>query len=144
MKTIIVGVDGSPGAEQAIRFAAKEAAVHGATLRLVSAWDVPPSVLASGGVGPEMYRAFEAEARGIVRDAAASAAAVEPTIAIEEATVEGHAGNVLVKEADRADLVVLGRRGHGGLTEFLLGSVSHQVADHARCPVVIVPPAEEE
>lgn len=144
MKTIVVGVDGSPGAEQAVRFAAREAAAHGATLRLVSAWDVPASVLASGGVGAEMYRAFEVEARGIVRDAAASAAAVEPAIVVEEATVEGHAGNVLVKEADRADLVVLGRRGHGGLSELFLGSVSHQVVDHARCPVVIVPPAAVE
>jgi hypothetical protein len=47
-------------------------------------------------------------------------------------------------QAESADLVVLGRRGHGGLSEFLLGSVSHQVADHARCPVVIVPPAAGE
>ena len=144
MNIIVVGVDGSPGAEQAIVFAAREAAAHGATLRLVSAWVIPTSVLASGGVGADMYRSFETEAREIVHDAAASAAAVEPAIVIEEATVEGHAGNVLVKEAERADLVVLGRRGHGGLSEFLLGSVSHQVVDHARCPVVIVPPAAAE
>jgi nucleotide-binding universal stress UspA family protein len=110
----------------------------------VSAWDIPASVLASGGVGTDMYRTFEAEAREIVHDAAMSAAALEPAIVVQEAVVEGHAGNVLVKEAESADLVVLGRRGHGGLSEFLLGSVSHQVADHARCPVVIVPPAVGE
>jgi nucleotide-binding universal stress UspA family protein len=141
MKTIVVGVDGSAGSDQAVRFAASEAAAHGATLRLVSAWEIPTSVLASGGVGVDMYGSFEAEAREILRDAAALVAELDRTVALQERTVEGHAGNVLIKEADDADLVVLGRRGHGGLSEFLLGSVSHQVADHAKCPVVIVPPA---
>jgi nucleotide-binding universal stress UspA family protein len=141
MKTIVVGVDGSAGSNQAVVFAAREAGAHGATLRLVSAWEIPPSVLSSGGVGPDLYQAFETEARGIVQEAAARASELEPAVPFEERIIEGHAGNVLVKEAESADLVVLGRRGHGGLSELLLGSVSHQVADHARCPVVIVPPA---
>jgi len=35
-------------------------------------------------------------------------------------------------------LVVVGSRGHGGFTSMLLGSVGHQVVQHAACPVVIV------
>lgn len=141
MKTIVVGVDGSPGSQVAVEFAAREAAAHGATLRIVSAWEVPPTVLSSGGVAPDIYQSFEDESRRIVSDAAARVAALEPFVPREERVVEGHAGNALVDESESADLVVIGRRGHGSLTELLLGSISHQVVDHAKCPVVIVPPA---
>jgi nucleotide-binding universal stress UspA family protein len=141
MKTIVVGVDGSPGAQVAVEFAAREAAAHGATLRMVTAWEVPPTVLSSGGVAPDIYQSFEDEARQMVSDAASRVAALEPSVPREERVVEGHAGNALIDEAESADLLVIGRRGHGALTELLLGSISHQVADHAKCPVVIVPPA---
>jgi nucleotide-binding universal stress UspA family protein len=60
-------------------------------------------------------------------------------VTVEVRTAEGHPGNALVDATAEADLVVIGRRGRGGLAEFLLGSISHQVADHAKCPVVIVP-----
>ena len=141
MKTIVVGVDGSPGSQVAVEFAAREAAAHGAMVRLVSAWEVPPTVLSSGGVPLDIYDSFEAEAREMLADAAARVRELEPAVDVEQRVVEGHAGNKLVDESETADLVVIGRRGHGGVTEFLLGSISHQVADHARCAVVIVPPA---
>jgi nucleotide-binding universal stress UspA family protein len=141
MKTIVVGVDGSRGAQVALEFAAREAAAHGAFLRLVTAWEVPSTVLSSGGVAPDIYGSFEEEARGILTKAVARVHELEPTVPTEERTVEGHAGNALVDESASADLIVIGRRGHSGLTEFLLGSISHQVADHAKCAVVIVPPA---
>ena len=144
MKTIVVGVDGSPGSRVALEFAAREAAAHGATLRIVSAWEVPPTVLSSGGAAPGIYQSFEDEARRTVGDAAAQAGALEPSVSCEERVVEGHAGNALVDEAESADLVVIGRRGRGAFTELLLGSISHQVADHAKCPVVIVPPASAD
>jgi nucleotide-binding universal stress UspA family protein len=140
MKTIVVGVDGSAGSRVAVEFAAREAAAHGATLRLVSAWEVPTNVL-SGGVVPDLYGSFEAEALKLLSDTAARVLELEPAVAVEQKAVEGHAGNALVDEAETADLVVIGRRGHSGFTELLLGSISHQVADHAPCPVVIVPPA---
>lgn len=37
-----------------------------------------------------------------------------------------------------ADLVVIGRRGHSGLTEALMGSVSNHVVHHAPCAVLVV------
>ena len=66
MKTILVGVDGSPGGQKALEFAAHEAGAHGATLRLLSAWEVPASVLSGGGVPPELYENFEGEARKLL------------------------------------------------------------------------------
>ncbi len=140
VKTIVVGVDGSAGSQVAVEFAAREAAAHGASLRLVTAWQVPPSVLSGGEIVPEIYKDFENEAGRTLLAAAAQVVRLEPSVPHEERAVEGHAGNVLVDESERAELLVIGRRGHGSLTEFLLGSTSHQVADHAHCPVVIVPP----
>jgi nucleotide-binding universal stress UspA family protein len=52
--------------------------------------------------------------------------------------MHGQAAAALVETADADDLVVVGTRGHGGFVGLLLGSVSQQVAQHARCPVVIV------
>jgi len=46
---------------------------------------------------------------------------------------------VLLDTAKGADLLVVGSRGRGGFTGLLLGSVSHEVALHAPCPVVIIP-----
>ena len=140
MKTILVGVDGSAGSQVAVEFAAREAAAHGAMVRLLSAWEVPTNVL-SGGMVPDLYGSFEAEALTLLGEAAARVRELDPAVAVEQKAVEGHAGNALVEEAENADLVVIGRRGHGGFAELLLGSISHQVADHAPCPVVIVPPA---
>ena len=53
--------------------------------------------------------------------------------------VEGAAAKVLLEEAANADLLVVGRRGHGGFMGLLLGSVAQQLAHHAPCPLVIVP-----
>jgi nucleotide-binding universal stress UspA family protein len=52
--------------------------------------------------------------------------------------VHGRAAQVLVDEADGADLLVVGCRGHGGLAEARLGSVGQFCAHHAPCPVVIM------
>jgi nucleotide-binding universal stress UspA family protein len=45
-----------------------------------------------------------------------------------------------VAAARSADLIVVGRRGAGGDPDLLLGSTSHQLAERAPCPLVIIPP----
>jgi nucleotide-binding universal stress UspA family protein len=59
-------------------------------------------------------------------------------VPIEQIVVEGKAAEILVDESKGANLLVVGSRGHGGFAELLLGSVSHQCAQHARCPLLIV------
>jgi nucleotide-binding universal stress UspA family protein len=59
-------------------------------------------------------------------------------IEIERIVAQGSAAHVLLDAAEDADLLVVGSRGRGGFTGLLLGSVSHQVASHATCPVVVV------
>jgi len=140
METIVVGVDGSQAAGVALEFAVEEAALRGADLRVVSVWEmpamVPPEVLAA----PAAFEGLREEANAVVAEAVSRAKELQPSLNCEGVVLNGRAGDLLVEEARGAALVVVGRRGHGALAAVLLGSVSHQVADHAPCPVVVVPP----
>jgi nucleotide-binding universal stress UspA family protein len=143
MKTIVVGTDGSPGAKAAVQFAAHEAAAHGATLRVVASWQVPPALLVSPEMAADLFTAIEEEARALAAESAALAKSVEPGLEVEEVVSEGHPGEVLVEQSRQVDLVVVGRRGRGGFAGLILGSVSQHVMHHAACPVVVVPPVKE-
>ena len=139
---LVVGVDGSKTASSAVRWAAKEAALRGAKLDLVTAWEVSaPSVgfgLGLAEISDEMLKGLEQNAEEIVATAAGVARDASPDIEIETRTVEGQPAEVLVEAARDADLLVVGSRGMGGFRELLLGSVGQQCAHHATCPVVIV------
>ncbi|HEX2427948.1 MAG TPA: universal stress protein, partial [Gaiellaceae bacterium] len=74
----------------------------------------------------------------VLSSAVADAIGDDATVEVEQRIVEGDPGDVLVKEAAEADLVVVGSHGRSGLTAALLGSVSRNVVDHASCPVVVV------
>jgi nucleotide-binding universal stress UspA family protein len=144
MGVIIVGVDRSAGAEEALRFAFEEAQLRGATLRAVHAWQFgyigAPSLEGAVPVlGAELDE--HRSAAGAVLDAMVREAIPDAgDIRIERRVVEGAAAAVLVEESRGADLLVVGSRGHGGFAQLLLGSVSQQCAHHAECPVVIVRP----
>ena len=58
-------------------------------------------------------------------------------------THEGSPAEILIEASRDADLLVVGSRGLGGFKGLLLGSVSQQCSQHARCPIVIVGPHEE-
>jgi len=54
--------------------------------------------------------------------------------------IHGFPAEELINAGQDADMIVLGSRGAGGFTRLMLGSVTAQVAQHAHCPVLIVPP----
>jgi nucleotide-binding universal stress UspA family protein len=147
MNIIVVGVDDSDGAKAALAFAHEEARLRNATLRAVHAWQFghigytgfEGAVPVVGGDISELRTAAAATLDATVRAAIPDPDGVE----MEQRVVEGTAGAVLVDESSRADLLVVGSRGHGGFAQLLLGSVSQQCAHHAACPVVIVRPPEE-
>jgi nucleotide-binding universal stress UspA family protein len=144
MALIVVGVDGSEASDAALRFAADEAAVRGASLRVVCAGGVAAAVYAgTWGLTAEVESGFERNAKDVTALALTAAARLQPGIDCESRTVRGHPADVLVQESTGADLLVVGSRGLGGFKSLVLGSVSAQVAHHATCPVVIVPPPEQ-
>ena len=144
--TVVVGVDRSEGARAALRFAAEEAKLRRAKLRVVHAWQYS----AAGTAGVESFYPAVGVEVSEVRDAAEQALAETLRSAlsdadpreVEQRVVEGRAAGVLVNESRDADLLVVGSRGRGGFSGLLLGSVSQQVSHHAACPVVIVRPTE--
>ena len=147
---IVVGVDGSKCSHSALRFALKEARVRQTKLRVVVVWHVPLIAYGAGWAPPPPGLTEDAEsaAREVLAEALELAKADGPVVEIEAVVCEGQPANVLVEEAAKADLLVVGSRGRGGFRELMLGSVSQQCAHHARCPVVIVragceEPAEE-
>ena len=139
MGFVVVGVDGSRHAAAALRFAAEEAVMRKAQLRVVCAWEVPIESTMSVGLVPGLMRSFGDEAEGIVQEAIVKAKKLQPSISCEPRVVEGHPDSVLVDEAKGATLLVVGTRGRGELAGMLLGSVSRQVLHHATCPVTVVP-----
>ena len=141
MGRIVVGVDGSENSVQALHFAIEEARIRGAELRAVSAWHVPPAVYGAGWAPAstdldEFRKLAEQSLRESVEEAGSTEAGIEVTPVLRE----GHPVDVLIAESEGADLLVVGTRGLGGFKKLVLGSVSGQVAHHATCPVVIVPP----
>ncbi len=138
---VVVGVDHSDGAKAALRFALEEARLRQATLRAVHAWQYAyvgaPGIeraLTYGGADAEALRSA-AEA---ALDATLQEVGADSGVEIERRVVQGAPAAVLVDESRGADLLVVGSRGLGGFAQLLLGSVSHQCAHHAECPVVIV------
>ena len=143
MSTIIVGVDGSDASERALHWALEEARLRGAVLEVVHAWPHPHAPLPGyrPSLAPESVRAMREAAKELVEDIVAGLPAELSGIDVRAFEVEGPPAQALLDAAQGADLLVVGSRGRGGFAGLLLGSVSQQCAHHARCPVVIVPPA---
>jgi len=132
---IVVGLDGSEHSSAALRWAAAEARLRGARLRVVHSWHVP-TLAVEVPLPEDVYTpaAARLEVEGQVAAVLGDAADVPVDIVVHE----GSPAQSLVDEAAGATLVVVGSRGRGGFSGLLLGSVSTQVAHHAPCPVVIV------
>jgi nucleotide-binding universal stress UspA family protein len=143
---IVVGVDGSSVSLEALRWAVEEGRLRGTAVRALLAWRYAHPIessdpyLLSLGFDPEPADPGRALRLTEARLASAVAAALGDSDSVEQEVIEGHAASVLVEASRRAELLVVGSRGHGGFSGLLLGSVSHACANHALCPVVIVRP----
>jgi nucleotide-binding universal stress UspA family protein len=134
---VIVGVDGSPHSDLALRWACGRAQTCGDTVRAVNAWPVGASGqdwAPQPGGKAEGQRHAERE----LREAVEAAQRDYPACTVETVAVEGSPAQVLVEMSADADLLVVGTRGRGGFAGLVLGSVSHQCVHHAHCPVTVV------
>jgi nucleotide-binding universal stress UspA family protein len=138
---VIVGTDGSDQSFHAVGWAAREAVLRGAALRIVSVPTLPPRM--SWQHGP--HGTPDAVADTIVNSyehalavAAGRAAEAAPGLAMHTALLSGRPGPALTEAATGASMLVVGSRGGGGFAALLLGSVSRYVATRAECPTVVV------
>lgn len=136
---VVVGVDGSAAARNAVRWAARDAAMREAPLTIVSA--IPPLV-GSSLVAPVPVGVLDWEresARRVLDDAVRlGKECTDGSVEVSTATPASAAVPALVELSKRADLVVVGRSGTGAMTRAMLGSVSSGVLHHAHCPVAVV------
>lgn len=138
---IVVGVDGSPHGREALRFALAEARLRDARVCAVHAWGIPPLTATGVGMIPALSLLRD-ELGGAAREALETEVAAlgdhASGIGLERLAVQGDAAGALVERARGADLLVVGSRGHGGVTGTMLGSVSRACLHHAPCPVAVV------
>jgi nucleotide-binding universal stress UspA family protein len=136
---IVVGVDGSESAADAVRWAAREASVRHGRLRLVSALVVPePNHIGNPGLGTSYKRTMTEAAETTLADAVEQARSVDPGLDVQTQLWTGFPVPVLLDESLSASLVVIGSRGLGGFSGLLAGSVAVGVAARGACPVVVV------
>ncbi|QES47070.1 universal stress protein UspA [Streptomyces venezuelae] len=128
---VIVGVDGSEESLAAVAWAAQEAALRDVALDLLHVETGPETP--EGRSSPQPNRSA-----ALLHDAAELARRHQPSVEVSTRSVRGRPPEVLTHAADEAELTVLGSRGLGGISGYLIGSVSLAVVGRARHPVVLV------
>jgi len=138
-KPIVAGTDGSEESLRAVGWAARQAVLHGAGLRIVSAAALPPVI--GFQVRPErdvVARLIRTERDRALAVAAARAAEMAPGLLIDTDPLAGRPAQAVTDSGSGASMLVLGSRGIGAFSAMALGSVSWYAAAHASCPVVVV------
>jgi nucleotide-binding universal stress UspA family protein len=135
---IVVGVDGSESAGRALEFACEIAQVTGDKIFALRAWQPDP-------VATERYDLTPPNSGGSLHSAEAALSQVladgrraRPEIPIAGDVIHSAASRALLDASDTASMVVVGTRGHSGVGEVFLGSVSKAVLHKAHCPVAVV------
>ena len=144
MSGIIVGVDGSGHSQRALEWAMKEAAMRHTTLTVLTVHEAIRGYYSGIAVYPDdPARTVEAQkaAQAETDEVLAKLDGSHPESVTVKA-VHGFPVEELINAGQDADMIVLGSRGAGGFTRLLMGSTAGQVAQHARCPVLIVPPED--
>lgn len=144
---IVVGVDDSPAATAALRWALQEAAAAGTAVEAVHVY-LPYTPHRPYGAefmeiaSPGSEQRLRTNAAEILAAALDAASANKSAVAVDRRVEAGDTARVLIDAAQQASLLVVGSRGYGPVTARLIGSVSRKCLHHAACPVVIVGPSQ--
>jgi nucleotide-binding universal stress UspA family protein len=137
IRSIVVGVDGSPESDAALRWAAREAQQRKADLTVLHAHERGLYEIRTP-LEDAHQRDLQSIVQAIVDSALTEARALAPNVAVAGETTDSGAADGLIQASGSGAMVVVGSRGRGGFTGLLLGSVSQHVATHATGPVVVV------
>lgn len=139
VRKIVVGIDGSQSSIRALTWALREAKRHSAAVHVVHVWNIPQVI---DPLGIAIFAPFDdlaAAAQDLLKHVMETVASLVGDTSVTTSVEQGSASQHLLDAASTADMVVVGRRGHGGFLGLLIGSVAEQIAHHAKCPAVIVP-----
>jgi nucleotide-binding universal stress UspA family protein len=141
--TIVVGIDGSPGADRALGWATDQAAHERRPLTIVysarittggdAMWMGQPGIDVSG-----MLDDIRVAGHALLDNAARRVERRAPGLVVHRVLTSADPRTALVELGERAAQVVVGSRGRGPIASALLGSVSVYVSQHTTCPVVVV------
>jgi nucleotide-binding universal stress UspA family protein len=139
-KPIVAATDGSEESLRAVDWAAREAVLRGAPLRIVSAAALLPRMIGGHALSDydtvaDTLREHRDEALAAAAGRAAQAA---PGLLIDADHLEGPPAEAVTEAGSGALILVVGSRGNGAFAAMVLGSVSRYAATHAPCPVVVV------
>ena len=139
-KPIVAATDGSEEALRAVEWAAREAVLRGAPLRIVSAAELLPRMV--GSQGHSQYQtvsdAIRKDSDVALTMAAERASKVSPDLLIDTDHLAGGPAEAVTESGSGALMLVVGSRGVSAFTAMILGSVSRYAATHASSPVVVV------
>lgn len=149
IKHIVVGVDGSEHADFAVEWAARMAKGMGS--EVIAVFGISPPIYFDGGVG---YAAavvppqFDPEWRAAMKSDFENEwckRLKESGVSYRTVMDDGRPASLIGQVADQADadVIVVGRRGRGGVAELLLGSVSHELVLHSKRPVLVISSAPQ-
>jgi len=130
--SIVVGIDKTVGSVRALRWSLETAALRGASVLVIAAWDYPTFAIVGVEVPMHPFAEQAADALEHIEAAMYSTDADDSGVTVDTDVREGAPDVVLIEASASADLVVVGA-GHG------LGKMGAKIATHAQCPVVIVP-----
>jgi nucleotide-binding universal stress UspA family protein len=136
---VAVGADGSDTSDAAIRWAAREAALHAAPLTLVHVVTPPTMVAWQEPLAMTGYGEWQQQrAREILDTARLLAEETAPGVEVSTQSVAGPSVATLIDLTNDTLMMVVGCRGLGALGRAFLGSVSRALVHHAHCPVAVI------
>jgi nucleotide-binding universal stress UspA family protein len=135
---ILCAIDGAAITERILLYAMHFGKKEGAVVHIVHAYQLPENYTAQEGFDA-LVEAYRAVAKAVVEDARAFLEDVGLQVTGE--AIEGPPAQVVLEEADRvgADLILVGHRNPKDVAEMLLGSVSQQILNQSRIPVLVIP-----
>lgn len=133
---IVVGVDGSYASLEALRHAQYLAGSLNAHIEAIGCWDYPRMYDSYILAGTERHKEG---AEKVVNQAITRVFGTDTPRNLTVSLVQGDPRSVLIKAGRNADLLIVGRKGHGMLAGLLIGSVSSYCIAHASCAVLVAP-----
>ncbi|MCP2247259.1 universal stress protein [Lentzea aerocolonigenes] len=138
---IVVGVDGTPASNSALRWAMDEAVVRGCTLHVVNAWNYEPMA----DWRENTVQQAEAESEALIDESVRAASEGRAELPeIVRRSLRGYAAEVLEKASEGAALLVVASHTGHWMRQIVLGSTSMHVVRHAHTPVVVIPVTDRE